>query len=82
MLLCYDAIVRTTIDIADEAYYLAKAIAQDRQASLGRVVGDLILQSLRTTGSAKAGVSDYGFPIFHCARPVTSEDVKALDDEE
>ena len=82
MMLCYDAIVRTTIDIADEAYYLAKAIAQDRNASLGRVVGDLILQSLRTPDTVKAGTSDYGFPIFHCARPVTSEDVKALDDEE
>jgi hypothetical protein len=27
-------------------------------------------------------MSDYGFPTFRCARPVTTEDVKALDDEE
>src|ERR1039458_3398285 len=42
--LCYDVIVRTTLDIPDEAYYLAKAIARDQNRSLGRVVGDLILQ--------------------------------------
>jgi hypothetical protein len=40
-------VVRTTLDIPDEAYYLAKAIARDRNRSLGRVVGDLILQSVQ-----------------------------------
>jgi hypothetical protein len=27
-------------------------------------------------------ISDYGFPVFHCVRPVTPEDVGALEDEE
>jgi hypothetical protein len=27
-------------------------------------------------------MSDYGFPTFRCSRPVSTEDVKALDDEE
>jgi len=27
-------------------------------------------------------LSEYGFPAFRCARPVTSDDVKALDDDE
>jgi hypothetical protein len=44
---CYCAIVRTTLDISDEAYYIAKAIARDQNRSLGRVVGDLILQSVK-----------------------------------
>ena len=82
MLLCYCAIVRTTLDISDEAYYLAKAIARDQNRSLGRVVGDLILQSANGSRSSAIGMSDYGFPTFHCARPVSTEDVKALDDEE
>jgi hypothetical protein len=43
--LCYYVVVRTTLDISDEAYYIAKAIARDQNRSLGRVVGDLILQS-------------------------------------
>jgi hypothetical protein len=46
------------------------------------VVGDLILQSVKGTKGATIGISDYGFPIFHCARPVTTEDVRALDNEE
>ena len=80
--LCYDVIVRTTLDIPDEAYYLAKAIARDQNRSLGRVVGDLILQSSKGAKSASITISDYGFPTFRCSRPVTTEDVRALDDEE
>jgi len=75
-------IVRTTIDISDEAYYVAKAIARDQNRSLGRVVGDLILQSSRGAKGASIKMGDYGFPIFRCARPVTTDDVKALDDED
>ena len=80
--LCYCVFVRTTLDIADEAYYIAKAIAQDQNRSLGRVVGDLILQASKGSKDASITMSDYGFPTFRCARPVTTEDVKALDDEE
>lgn len=82
MRLCYYAVVRTTLDIPDEAYYLAKAIARDQDRSLGRVVGDLILQTAKGAKGSTIRMSDYGFPTFRCSRPVTSEDVKALDDEE
>lgn len=77
--LCYRVVVRTTLDIADEAYYLAKAIARDQNRSLGRVVGDLILQSSKGAIGSSIVMSDYGFPTFRCARPVVTEDVKALD---
>ena len=80
--LCYDVVVRTTLDISDEAYYIAKAIARDQNRSLGRVVGDLILQSSKGAKGASIKMSDYGFPTFRCGRPVTTGDVKALDDEE
>ena len=81
MLLYDDAVARTTIDIPDEAYYIAKAIARDQNRSLGRVVGELILQPATGSKGASIKMSDYGFPTFHCARPVTTDDVKALDDE-
>ncbi len=77
--------MRTTLDISDEAYYIAKAIARDQNRSLGRVVGDLILKSAKGVhggSGAPIGMSDYGFPTFRCTRPVSSEDVRALDDEE
>jgi hypothetical protein len=80
--LCDCVVMRTTLDISDEAFYIAKAIARDQNRSLGRVVGDLILQSLKEAKGASIGMSDYGFPTFRCTRPVTSEDVRALDDEE
>lgn len=74
--------MRTTLDIADEAYYVAKEIARDKNLSLGRVIGDLILQSTNRLGTAAIEMSDYGFPTFRCTRPVTAEDVRSLDDEE
>jgi hypothetical protein len=81
MRLCNYVVVRTTLDISDEAYYIAKAIARDQNRSLGRVVGDLILQSSKGTKGVSIMMSDYGFPTFRCTRPVTTDDVKALDDE-
>ncbi len=82
MSLCYDAVVRTTLDIPDEPYFIAKAISRDRNRSLGQVIGELILQAAHGAKGAAIHMSDYGFPTFRCTRPVTSEDVKALDDEE
>ena len=75
-------VVRTTLDIEEEAYYLAKSIARDQNRSLGRVVGDLIMQSSKSSKNALIEISNYSFPTFRCSRPVTTEDVKALDDEE
>jgi hypothetical protein len=46
------------------------------------VVGDLILQSVKGAKGAPIRMSGYGFPTFRCTRPVTTEDVKALDEEE
>lgn len=74
--------MRTTLDIPDEAYYIARAIARDQNHSLGRVVGALILRSTKGAQGASVEMSDYGFPTFRCSRPVTTEDVNALDDEE
>ena len=82
MRLCYDASVRTTIDISDEAYYIAKAVAREQKRSLGRVVSDFII-------AKKGGLEDAaldstqpsGFPTFRCMRRVTSADVEALEDE-
>ncbi len=78
----YCVFVRTTLDIADEAYYIAKAIARDQNRSLGRVVGDLILQTAKGAKGPSITMSDYGFPTFRCSQLVTTEDVKAPDDED
>jgi hypothetical protein len=46
------------------------------------VVGDMIVRSANESKESTIEMSDYVFPTFRCARPVTTEDVKALDDEE
>jgi hypothetical protein len=80
MLLCYDAIVRTTLDLSDEAYQIAKTVAREQNRSLGRVVSDFITGHFaRSAGPRQESAGD--FPSFRCSRRVTSEDVKALDDE-
>ena len=79
MRLRYCAYVRTTLDISDEAYCIARAIALDQNRSLGEVIGDLILRAAKGARSSVIEMSDYGFPTFRCSQPVTSEDVGALD---
>jgi methionine synthase I (cobalamin-dependent) len=80
--LCYDAIVRTTLDLTDEAYQIAKTVARERNRSLGKVVSDFIIGQLGSQPPAPTPSEDEVFPTFRCIRRVTSEDVKALLDEE
>ena len=74
--------MRTTIDITDEAYHIAKAVAREQKRSLGSVVSDFIIA--RPDASAKAEEAldlEPGFPTFRCIRRVTSADVEAIEDE-
>lgn len=81
MRLCYDAIVRTTLDIADDAYQIAKAMAREQGRSLGAVVSDLIRGEKAGTDSGTIKHENF-FPTFSSRRRTTVEDVKALEDEE
>ena len=73
--------VRTTIDLVPEAWHLAKAIARERNQSLGKVVSEFIL---RPTGAATPlpTHSAAGFPVFASGKTITSEDVEILLDED
>ncbi len=44
---CYGVIVRTTMDISDEAYYMAKTVAHKQKRSLGSIVSELIIGEKR-----------------------------------
>ena len=74
--------MRTTIDLTDEAYQLAKAFAHDRRESLGKVVSDLIVRG--AAGSGPVGVVRVvdGLPVVNIGRPITMEEVQALLDED
>ncbi|GAB4420176.1 MAG: hypothetical protein OHK0021_24470 [Bryobacter sp.] len=74
--------MRTTIDLSDEAYHVAKSIAREQNRSLSSVVSDLILLSHTANSSHDNGIDlSSGFPTFRCIRRVTSADVAALEDE-
>jgi hypothetical protein len=73
--------VRTTIDITPEAWHLAKAIARERNQSLGKVVSDFILRQ-PVAETSKPARSAAGFPVFASGKPITSEDVQKLLDED
>ena len=74
--------MRTTIDLADEAYHIAKTVAREQKRSLGSVVSEFIIGRNQAPQPGEEVLSeDSGFPTFRCIRRVTSRDVEALEDE-
>lgn len=78
--------MRTTIDLPDDLHRAAAAIAQHSGHSLSRTVADLIRRGL-SAGVAEAEMPAYavhprtGLPLVRSSRPITADDVAALDDE-
>lgn len=77
----HDAIVRTTVDLSDDAYYVARAHAAERRISLGKAISELILapNAPRTTQVAE---SRSKYPSVRVDRPLTVERVNELLDDE
>jgi len=75
--------MRTTLDIDQLSYRLAKAVATQKGISLGKVVGEAIRAQFGTseTPSTTIGRSDAGFPTLTIGRPITLSDVAELEDE-
>ncbi len=76
--------MRTTIDLPDDLHRAARALAHDRHQSLSRTVAEIMRRGLQQPEpSTEEGTSSSsGFPTFASAgRPITAEDVRALDDE-
>ena len=73
--------MRTTVDIEEDVLLAAKEIARQRGKTLGRVLSDLVRQSLtrRSPTSKKHGLPQ--FPIQPDAGVVTPELVNQLRDE-
>jgi hypothetical protein len=78
--------MRTTLDLPDDLHRAAAAIAHHSGQSLSRTVADLIRRGLNA-GVAEAPPPAYGvhpqtgLPLVRSSRPITAEDVAALDDE-
>lgn len=84
MLRCYDAAMRTTVDLPDDLHAIASAIAHDRHQSLSRTIVELVRQALHTgrPENAELEIDELtGFPIIRLNRMITSQDVRRLEDE-
>lgn len=73
--------MRTTLSIDDDVLLAARAIADQRGASIGAVISDLARTSLRkpTSGTTRNGIEL--LPISNPGAVVTLDIVNALRDE-
>lgn len=74
--------MRTTIDLPEDVHQIARSIARDRAQTLSQTVVDLIRRGLNRDSSLLWVDVDplSGFVVLHGTGPVTSDDVRALDD--
>lgn len=74
--------MRTTLDLPDDLLERARAIARDTGRSLGSVVADLMRKGLAPGPAAPPVASARtGLPLVSVGRVVTSDDVRALEDD-
>jgi len=74
--------MRTTIDLPDDLHRIARAIARDEGRSLSDTVAVLLRRALRLDEPVARRRDDgTGLPTVRLGTPVTSEDVRSLDDE-
>ena len=74
--------MRTTVDLPGDLHAQATAIARDTGRSLSETVADLIRRGLGQGPPAPVGRSQRtGLLVVDLSHPITSEDVRALEDE-
>jgi hypothetical protein len=75
--------VRTTIDLPDDLHRQAISIARDTSRSLSETVADLIRRGLGHGQASEIAPSPAtGLPVIRLGTPITSDDVRALEDPE
>lgn len=75
--------MRTTITLSDDTFRTVTAIARDKRQTISLTVEELVRLGL--AGKSALGLQTdprTGFLTVSVGRPVTSEDVRSLDDEE
>jgi hypothetical protein len=75
-------VVRTTIDLPDDLHAIATSLAHDRGCTLSVAVADLLRRALGPNTKVEVIDSITGFPLLPSGHPVTTDDVRRLDDDE
>ena len=74
--------MRTTVDLPEDVHRLASAIARDSGASLSETVTQLLRAALSSPGPVRVTTSTRtGLRVATLGHPVTSDDVRSLDDD-
>ena len=81
--------MRTTIDLPLDLHNAVTSIAAHSRKSMNRTVAELIRRglahpSLAAEAATRPGIridKRTGLPVIRSARPVTAQDVRALEDE-
>lgn len=74
--------MRTTLDLSDEAYALAKAIAQEQGLGLGRAISQIILNYANPPAPPAREIHlEHGIPVVSVGRVITSEEVQRILEE-
>jgi hypothetical protein len=81
--------MQITLDLPDEAFALADALAKQESRSLGSVIAGFILgrpQGIRRTSTQsrepQPTPGDWKMPVLECHRTFTSEDVARWEAED
>ena len=75
--------MRTTVDLPEDLHRQVCAIARDTRRSFSNTVADLMRRGLSPDIPAAASPSPRtGLPVLTLGTVLTTEDVRALDDEE
>jgi len=81
--MCNHVPMRTTLDLDQDSYRLAKAVSSQNGISLGKVVAEAIAAHYGRpeTRSTVIGRSEAGFPVLTIGHSITEEDVAELENE-
>ena len=75
--------MRTIVDLPEDLHRMVTAIARDEHKSMSRAITDLLRRQLTPPAGPPIGTdARTGFRVVRLGRPITSEDVRSLEDEE
>jgi hypothetical protein len=83
----HDATMRTTVVLPPDLHSVVRSLASSERCSFNKMVVELIRRGLEAQAPSAAGAATLsislatGLPLVHFPRPVSSEDVRALEDE-
>lgn len=74
--------MRTTIDLPSDLHRLTSSLARSRRQTLSQLIADILRDALLSEeGPRLERDAVTGLPAVRIGRPVTSDDVAALEDE-